>query len=336
MQFNTISTNIDELTSSAVVVFITLEEFVKSTIDIINISVEVMTTLHKQPEIKETLGLHSLWMSLKVVIEVAVECLNKVNALYSHGRQKILFDDTRKGIESEKYALLKLKDFIDQLKFCFEQAKQLFGKWKKKYETMFKLISSTIESCDCEGQDARNKQITATAVGGTVAAAAIGTGLGAGVMLSVVPGAFTFGIGTVVGLSLTAAGAVTASTVIAGGTAVATHMIASRYEKLRNSLESLKSKIIGMNDHTDFMDRSLSQLKRTLEIIDQDLKDIDSTNDDSTESEKVILIKSINGLQMQFYKLSKNSTFWKNNLEKKKDGFQSSMVTNSCLLNNEN
>ena len=74
-----------------------------------------------------------------------------------------------------------------------------------------------------------------------MATTAILAGVGGGVTVSIIAGVFTFGIGTIIGLSLTAAGAAAAGLVTGVGTAVATGFIAKGFADTEKGFEELQS-----------------------------------------------------------------------------------------------
>ena len=89
----------------------------------------------------------------------------------------------------------------------------------------------------------RCKKRVATLLGGSAVAVTVIAGVGTCVLLSVVAGVFTFGVGTVVGLSLTAAGAVAGGALFGSTGTAATGYTAFKYmraevlSELRESCE---------------------------------------------------------------------------------------------------
>ena len=91
-----------------------------------------------------------------------------------------------------------------------------------------------------EEKNRRCKKRVATLLGGSAVVFTAGAGVGTGVVLSVVAGVFTFGIGTLVGLSLTAAGAAAGGALFGSTGAAATGFTAFRYMRAEEVFRELK------------------------------------------------------------------------------------------------
>ena len=106
-----------------------------------------------------------------------------------------------------------ITDFLNRIAKKFQQCVDCFDEFSSavsEAELKFRSIE--------EERSSASLKRTARVVGGSAAAAAIGSGIGAGVTLSVIAGMFTFGVGTVVGLSVTAGAAGLASAGVAAAT----------------------------------------------------------------------------------------------------------------------
>lgn len=267
-------------------------------------------------EIKAKLELSKILKGLKELSLLAYQYVKKVNTLYGYGKDYEEFAEIIKQIaqgDSEQ-----LKAFTRQLQRCLNRAKGKCSDWKtKKFEVQDK-ISSALSNCEFERKCASAKKTATKVVGGTAATAAIGAGVGTGVTLSVVAGVFTFGIGTIVGLGLTAAGAATTGAAVAGGTAVGTHFIAKKFEKLEKSLKAITSSVNILNENTDKMETSLLELDTSIETIDDHIGDCQYGADEGKYGIG-LLIKTVNKLQDEFSDLNTYnlSCYWEQRLNKK-------------------
>lgn len=107
--------------------------------------------------------------------------------------------------------MVNIKEYVHDLKECLNECNQSFQEFSKNYRKNEFLHKKLHEECEHKEEQSRRNKVTtkvvgAIAVGGTLA-------------LSVVAGAFTFGVATVVGLAA------------AGAAAVATYLLAEKFEK---------------------------------------------------------------------------------------------------------
>ena len=128
-------------------------------------------------------------------------------------------------------------------------------------------LSSNIQRaagfCERKAVLANMQKLATRTVGGAVA-----TGVfAAGVAASVVAGIFTFGIGTIVGLSLTAAGSVAAGSGIAALTGVATHCIAVDRQKLETEFRTLLRSFREVESHAMRVEDFINALQTIVELI---------------------------------------------------------------------
>ena len=143
-----------------------------------------------------------------------------------------------------------LAEYFSGLEQSFETVKQCYSKFKK--------------SCD-DAIAAADRAATANKEKATTSRqrdAAVAAGAGLGVLASVVTGAFTFGLGTIIGLSATAAAGV-------GGAVAGAVLSANDYERLAVKFEELKTLYVSLRKTTSTMHNELSHLDSFLETIRQ-------------------------------------------------------------------
>ena len=128
-----------------------------------------------------------------------------------------------------------------------------------------------------------------TLAGGT-AAAATGVAVG-GVVISAVAGALTFGVGTIVGLRVTAA--VTGGVIGVGGlatgvgAAVATHRIAKKYQESADNFRWIGAKFGALLGFAYDLEEGVAQVHTTQVNISAKVNNVK----DSTNKENIALIK---------------------------------------------
>ena len=132
-------------------------------------------------------------------------------------------------------------------------------------------LSSNIQRaagfCERKAVLANMQKHATRTVGGTVATGVFAAGVAGGVAASVVAGIFTFGIGTIVGLSLTAAGSVAAGSGIAALTGVATHCIAVDRQKLETEFRTLLRSFREVESHAMRVEDFINALQTIVELI---------------------------------------------------------------------
>jgi hypothetical protein len=184
----------------------------------------------KHSAVKKDREVKTAFEDVRSVVKQAYTFVDKVDDMFYYGQ------DT----EKEKIALQNddtkpLLDLLDLLKTCMAKAEEEYTIFEEVSKEASQSCADAAEHCKHEAEEAKSKKRLTQAIGGTIAAGTMAAGVGTGVVLSVVAGVFTFGIGTVVGLGLTAAGAAVAGPAIGAGTAVVTHCIASDYEQAQTS-----------------------------------------------------------------------------------------------------
>ena len=112
-----------------------------------------------------------------------------------------------------------LKKLFGLLQHSVDKTKHHFTNFKEICDKANKNCTKASQECQHNSRRAQSKKIATRAIGGTVAATALAGGAGTAVALSggalsIAAGFFTFGVGTVVGLGITAAASAAAGTVV--------------------------------------------------------------------------------------------------------------------------
>ena len=187
-----------------------------------------------------------------------------------------------------------VENFLAELKTKMadcEKTYHLFNENCTKVQT-----SSTEAAAECskQAEKADTTKTRTQAVGGSVAAGLLATGVGGaviggvGIAASVVAGVFTFGIGTPIGLIITGA-AVTGLAGTAGvATAVTTGVIASKYDKFVKKLRQIKESFDKLYESACSLVKNLDDLKVQVDSLDYVIKYLEKAN--STEEKDISAI----------------------------------------------
>ena len=139
-----------------------------------------------------------------------------------------VIEDVMGGIQSSPQNLIPLKKIVTKLVKCFNHSAEISNSHTDRCSILNKTVAERADKCTDKASEANTSAFKTKAIGGLLSATAIG----AGITASIVAGAFTFGIGTAIGLGVTGAA-------VGAGGAVATHKIASSYEQERERLLAL-------------------------------------------------------------------------------------------------
>lgn len=128
------------------------------------------------------------------------------------------------------------------------------------------------EECEHKAKTAKNQKLATEVIGGTLSAVATAGGIGSGVTLacvtaSVAAGSFTFGLGTVIGLGLTATAGVAMGVV----GSVTTHLVASDFKTKQGQLEKLSTVFNTMCDVSVKSVQAVSNINSQLQMLEQEL-----------------------------------------------------------------
>ena len=250
-----------------------LENF-KKTLDLLAANAENFSSwLHSavDPMIEQLTSLNSDESDLKQDLrECTAELRNaRTFANYFIDRLKDFFklaaSDTN-GIQAIKDSVKKgeskiFKNYISQLRMTIENCQKRYEEFKVKHKDAKEVCGKISKSLEAKKVTAYNKKIGYRAAG----AGAVATG--GAVAVSVVAGLFTFGIGTVVGLSATAVGA-----------GVSLAAMGQSYAKMEEMFKSFCGKMDKLNDSVTEMGPSMVKIHRMLLTRAEDkMDDVDRT-----------------------------------------------------------
>ncbi len=179
---------------------------------------------------------YSIRTEARKLVNCTYAYVDRINDLFFYGSRRDI-QRIKTGIENDNFE--PLKNFIDDLCRYITNADHKFKKFKKAFETVKTSCTQAALECNHKAIEATSKKTATKAIGGVASGVAIVGGVGTGVVLSVVAGIFTFGIGAVVGLSLTAAGTIVAGTTVGAAGAIGTHLLSSNFEDDEKKLSSL-------------------------------------------------------------------------------------------------
>ena len=202
-------------------------------------------------------------------------------------------EDEIETIEGEvkKHKFNCVENFLTGLKARMADCEETYQMFDEHCVNVQRNATTIAVECNRQAELADCKR-TRTQVGGGAAAAGllaagVGGGLvaGAGVAASVVAGVFTFGVGTVVGLTITAVAATGTGIAVAGGagaagvaTAVATRVIASKYNKIAKALRQIKQTFDKLHHAACSLLKILNQLKVEINGLDYTVKYLEEAN----------------------------------------------------------
>ena len=164
--------------------------------------------------------------------------------------------------------LRELNEYVGLVTTYLGQSIEHFMDFKKAFEEAEALFDRTQRETEVRREQAQRNKVKVQAIGGTAAAATMAAGVTGGVVASVIAGVFTFGVGTIVGLSLTAVGAAVGGTALGVGTGVATHVVAERLDSvvvyltgICTELSSERGEIVQLGEIVHTMNISLKDIR---------------------------------------------------------------------------
>lgn len=196
-------------------------------------------------------------------------CINRLNTAYKYGHDKDRMDCVEEGIKRGDHK--ELFDFVYDLGRCHAEANGYYEKSMKAFEEVQERSLEEAEHCSTQARKAkRNKGLT-RAGGGSVAGAAAGgalvaAGTAAGIVLSIAAGPFTLGVGTIAGMSITAALGATGAVACVGAGA-ATHVIASDFKQKQKKFEGLSEAFKKAHTRVSTVTKEIWTMKVTMETM---------------------------------------------------------------------
>ena len=231
------------------------------------------------------------------------EFIDCVNELYQY---------CNVSFEQDKYTNQKmLSDVLDVISKCISQALEAYTEAKESLEIVQKDSANAVGKCKVLAREAKGKKNTTKAVGGSLAGGAIAAGTAGGIVASVIAGVVTAGIGTVVGLGLTAAGSFAAGAAVGTTTAVVTHVVACDFEELEKNFRSLSSDF-------ELLYKDSSKMLELLERSNQGLSSLSRSVEraQNTPENEFLFKRTLTRLQEQCIKNAKRTEGCLKELEK--------------------
>ena len=208
-----------------------VEKYTNNASRIFEKAFEIATSLNKKEVELSTLNKTTELDYQKAARDVH-EFVNSVDDIYWYCGKALENDDC----STESTLLSRIFETISNY---IAKAMEAYSRAVKSLESVQK--DSVIAEGKCKelARDAQIKKHTTRFVGGTVSAAVIGAGVVGVVAAAATLAAGVTGVGTVVGLGLTAAGSAATGTAVGTGTAVVTHVVASDYKESEENFRSL-------------------------------------------------------------------------------------------------
>ena len=212
---------------------------------------------------------------LKVLKEIAHKSYNYVIAvdeLCSYGAQ---IDHVIQAIKNGDF--LELNGFFSKLLEYLIKCETAHQPVQEAYNVIEQTAQKAADTCKTEAEEAKRKESKVKKRGVAAVTGTMALATATGVILSVFAGVATFGVGTVVGLAVTAAGTFAAGGFVSAATLRATHGItAAKLEQLRKEYELLKEvytelqtvatsvldKTYKMRSHLNAIHRKIERVKK--------------------------------------------------------------------------
>ena len=263
----------DAVNSEGRVVFI----FVVLSSAVVNAAQNVQAILLEVGD-KEIKGIQQVKETLRNLISfagIANAFLDKVAAMLYYCQSDSVAA-VEEGLNSLPPNLDTVPDWLDLLDKLATEAINKHSELADAYKTARAHCSVAAEVCAHMARESQRKKRATRGIGGTAAGAALAGGTAAaaggvvatGVAASAIAGVFTLGIGTIVGLGITAVTgtAVGAAGVAAGvATAVVTHCIASDYAKSEAAFRKICGDFDALLDFAYDLRGGVAQVHTTLE-----------------------------------------------------------------------
>lgn len=179
-------------------------------------------------------GLSYAKESFKEVADAGHKYLDSIDDFFYYGKntdfESIIRDIRDSDGKSLNQFLHKMDTWLNNIGIAYED-------YIEKCDNAFRQCTECAESCAYHQAKARSNKNKARVVGGTASALAFAGGI-TGVAASVFAGIFTLGLGTAIGLSITAAGV---GTTVGVGAAVVTGITAHEFGNAEASFRSMGS-----------------------------------------------------------------------------------------------
>ena len=245
-------------------------------------------TVHKLDKLKEngtklSSDGHKTCQALKVVVNNSYNYTQAIDQFTWHARrgerQKLAFQEASKEGNPN---FRPMHDYIQHIK-------RFLGRAGKKYEIFRESCKGVVErlevvseetqkSADEAGSKKTASQVTGGVLAGGAMAAGVGTGAavaGTGIGLSLAAGIPTLGIGTIIGLTITAVAAPVVGLSTGTAAAVGTHFVAKHYNDKKKACEDLVRLILSLERQASKLDHVLNKIKISMDTFDNLTQDVE-------------------------------------------------------------
>ena len=267
--------------------------------EVVDISQKVLQAVKEagNEEIQDIYQVKDALHRLTSVVEAAYEFLDKVDDIFYYCQSDSMEEAIRE-LSCSPPDLNPVCDLLSLLGNSLEKAESKYSELVEACNVASQSCREAAEMCARKETDSQNKKGITKGVGGTVAgvtlaggtAAAAGGVAAGGIAISAVAGAFTFGIGTIVGLGVTAVavGVVGLGGLATGvGTAVATHRIAKKYQESADNFRRIRAEFDALLGFAYDLKEGVAQVHTTQVNISAKVDNVK----DSTDKENIALIK---------------------------------------------
>ena len=219
-------------------------------------------------------------MDIKEAADKAHAFIDSVDDIFWNGKKEKRISEIQRAMPDERKYLPLIISFLKEIKDNVRKAQLAYQEAHTAYNEVQRDAMRAADRCKERAKEEEKKKDITIGVGSTAAAGALVAGTAGGVAASVVAGVFTFGIGTVIGLGVTAAASTLGGAAIAGGTAVATHCIASEFKEKEEAFRDMQRAF-------DDIHYSCSRIIDSLDTIETELEEIPQYEVQKFESKEV-------------------------------------------------
>ena len=240
-----------------------------------------------EEEIKNIPQVKTALCAMKLSVEIASCLLDKVVDISYYFQSKSMKDAIQK-LSCTPPDLNPLRDLLSLLGNTLQMAESKYSELVEACDVASQSCHEAAEMCARNVTDSQKKKGVTKGVSGTAATAG---GIAAGgIAISVVTGALTFGMGTIVGLGVTAVavGVVGLAGFATGvGTAVATDHIAKKYQESEDNFRRIGGEFDALLGFANELKEGVAQVHTTQVNISANVNNVK----DSKDNESIALIK---------------------------------------------
>ena len=268
-----VSKKLSEIISSLKHIALSITDVVSTSVK----SIETLKVTQRHLKYQAKKASEELWRVVSLASNYCESVVVFLRCGQNEGVETRVMEDVRRGNYKS------LQSLIQQLRRNLGHALKNYEEFEEMCKTAREVFIQRIKECEEKKTEATIKK-TVTQVAGVV-----GAGVGTGVALSVVAGVFTLGIGTIVGLGITAVGTAIGGAAV-GATATVAHATASDFAKSAvilmdfcNSLESMDNTAAEMSKCLFEMDISLMNLSKCVDDVEDNMKTCNDFLNNSVE-----------------------------------------------------